>query len=131
MITVKTYDAPAIDRAAILRYAGAKESTPALETLLDECLAEVEGKLTYKVCYDEFWITYEEFATDLYFTHTESRDLLKNLAGANAVLLFAATVGIEMDRLIAKYAKISPAKALMMEAIGTERVELLKRYDIL
>jgi cobalamin-dependent methionine synthase I len=30
-----------------------------------------------------------------------------------------------MDRLIAKYSSISPAKALMMQAIGTERIESL------
>lgn len=125
MITVKTYDAPAINRREILRYAGAKEETPELAALLDECLAELGDKLVYKVCYAEYDIVYEEFATDLGFSRTESRDLLKNIGDTDTVLLFVATVGIEMDRLIAKYARISPAKALLMEAIGNERVESL------
>ena len=37
----------------------------------------------------------------------------------------AATVGVGIDRLIAKYSRISPSKALMLQAIGAERIEAL------
>ena len=36
-----------------------------------------------------------------------------------------ATVGIALDRLIAKYSRISPAKALLLQALGAERIEAL------
>lgn len=125
MSTVKTYDAPPLNRREILRYAGAKEETPELAALLDECLAEIGDSLCYKVAYAAYQPLYEEWSVDLGFAEVTSADLLKNLEGADAVIVFCATVGIGIDRLIAKYTRISPAKALLMEAIGNERVESL------
>lgn len=124
MITVKEFAAPAVNRREILRYAGVKEETPEIAALLDSCLAEV-GTLAYRVCYAEYVPVYGETEIDLGFANVASRDLLKNLADADAVLVFCATVGIGIDRLIARYARISPAKALLLEAIGNERVESL------
>ena len=40
-------------------------------------------------------------------------------------MIFAATIGVEIDRLIAKYSRLSPAKAFCCQAIGAERVEEL------
>ena len=62
---------------------------------------------------------------DLGFATTTSRDLQKNLAGCSSGLVFAATVGLGIDRLIARYARISPTKALLFQAIGAERIESL------
>ena len=41
------------------------------------------------------------------------------------MLVFAATIGFDIDRKITKYSKVDPAKALIFQAIGTERVESL------
>ena len=49
---------------------------------------------------------------DLGFTVTHSRDLQKNLKGCCRIILFGATVGLELDRLIARYGRLSPSKAL-------------------
>lgn len=125
MIYTKQYDAPPVRRAEILRYAGMREETAEVAALLDECLAEVAGALCYKVCYAEYQPLYAEWSIDLGFAEVESLDLLRRLEGADAVLVFCATVGVGMDRLIARYAHVSPAKALLMEAIGNERVESL------
>ena len=40
-------------------------------------------------------------------------------------VVFAATIGLELDRLIARYSRLQPVKALMFQAIGAERVEAL------
>ena len=55
----------------------------------------------------------------------ESQALARNLKKCTRVLLFAATVGLELDRLIAKYSKLSPSRALVLQALGAERVEAL------
>ena len=94
MIHVKTYAAPPIDRCAILHYAGVGAETAEIGALLDECLAELGDTLCYKVAYAEYQPLYEEWSIDLGFAEVSSADLLKNLEGANAVLLFCATVGI-------------------------------------
>ena len=45
--------------------------------------------------------------------------------GCGGVLVFGATVGAEMDRLILKYSHLEPSKALIMQALGAERIESL------
>ena len=39
--------------------------------------------------------------------------------------MFAATVGLELDRLIARHSRLSPARALALQAYGAERIESL------
>lgn len=41
------------------------------------------------------------------------------------MIIFAATIGVGVDRLISKYSRLSPTKALCFQAIGAERVEAL------
>lgn len=125
LVTVRSFDAPEYNEKEIFRYAGAREASDELSALVRECLDEVEGKLTYKVCFCEFPVKKREDVLDLGFARTNSRDLAKNLDGCESVVLFGATVGLALDRLIAKYARISPSKALVFQAIGAERIESL------
>ena len=62
---------------------------------------------------------------DLSFAVVKSADLKKNLRGCRKIILFAATIGLGTDRLIARYSRTSPAKALCFQAIGAERIESL------
>ena len=125
MSTVLEFAPPAIRRGEILRYAGVREETPEIAALLDACLAEVGDAIRCKVAFTEVYPIFEEWAMDIGFARVESLDLMRSLAGADGVLVFCATVGIGIDRLIARYARIFPAKALLLEAIGNERVESL------
>ena len=125
LIYLKVFSAPCVDRREALRYAGARESTAELEALLDECIAEAEGVLIYKVCYRVFDINVGADSVNLGFAETGSTSLIKTLSGCNGAIVFCATVGAGIDRLIAKYNLVSPAKAVMMQALGSERVEAL------
>ena len=62
---------------------------------------------------------------DFGFTEVKSHSLSQRLENCNNAVFFAATLGIEFDRLIKKYAVLSPSKAVMLHAIGNERVEAL------
>ena len=62
---------------------------------------------------------------DLSLSRVTSRKLAERLAGCERAVVFAATVGLEIDRLIAKHSRRSPAHALCLQAIGTERTEAL------
>lgn len=125
-VYVKNYKAPPVCRREILRYAGGgKTEEGEVSRLLDSCLEELAGKLSYRVCWRVFPVGRRDGVLDLSFAETASRGLFKNLAGCGSAVLFAATVGLEVDRLIARYGRISPARALLFEAIGTERIESL------
>ena len=124
-VFVRTYCAPDYNKKEILRYAGVSGDAPELNALLQECLDEMAGKLVYRACYREFAVTHYDSYLDLGFIKTESVGLKKNLYGCESIILFAATVGMEIDRLIARYATVSPTKSLMFQAIGAERIESL------
>ena len=125
IVEVRNYSEPPIDRKEILRYAGAVEGEPTIDALLEECLAETRGKLTYRVCFCELPIQRCEDGLLLGSLNVSSKDLQKNLQGCQSVVVFAATVGLELDRLIARYARVIPSKALLFQAIGAERIEAL------
>jgi len=114
-IFVKTYKQLPYNNREILRYAGVINVTEEITDLMQECIKEAEQVLSYKVCYGIFD----------YNGESVSRSLSKNLSGCKRVILFAATVGIGLDRLIMRYGKISPSKALMLQALGAERIESL------
>ena len=123
-VVEKNYAAlPPFNEREILRYAGVKgaadENTLAL---LQECLQACEGAFSYRACY----VTLSK--ADLFALlpmAKESVALEKFLDGKDEAVLFAATVGLGVDRLIHRYASVSPVKALLFQAIGAERIEAL------
>lgn len=121
----KNLTPPAFDKKEIYRYAGVKEPSKQEQALLIDCLAEAESVFSYRVCYREFSVSFYDGGTDLSFIRTASEDLQKNLAGCESIVLFAATIGITLDRLVSRYLKTSPARALLLSAIGAERIESL------
>ena len=125
VVTIKNYPAPPIDEREILRYAGCKEAETDVLDLLHACLDEVRNKLVYRVCYTELPLAVTGDTCNLGAFSVQSSCLAKHLMGCARVLLFASTVGIEIDRQIVKYGRLAPSKALMMQAIGTERIEAL------
>ena len=127
MIYAKNYPAPEWNIRECLRYAGTTPQNISAEekALFDACLAEIGNKLTYKVCWGRFPVKREESSLDFGFLQTDSKALMKNLAGCEEVIIFAATIGLEIDRLIRRYTNLSPAKALFFQAIGAERIESL------
>ena len=124
-VYTRIYEAPSLNRKEILRYAGVFGASPEIEALLDGCIKEVDGRLSFKVCYREFDISAVSGVLDLEFVKTNSEALRKNLDGCSSVILFAATVGVEIDRLIARYRAVSPTRSLLLGAIGSERIESL------
>ena len=125
LIYVESLVLPEVDRREVLRYAGIRESSPEIEEMLDQCLSLSKGKLSSRVCYKIFEIRAEADGYDLGFTKTASRSLIKTIDGCDRALVFCATVGAEFDRLISKYSIISPSVAILLQALGTERVEAL------
>ncbi len=117
----RTVSLPDFDTAEILRYAKTKtaEGLPLAECLDD--LRSLEGKAAFA----EFPIEHTAEGLDLGFAKTASKDLQKALGESEKILLFAATVGILPDRLTAKYSRLSPTRAVLIQAIATERIETL------
>ena len=120
-IEVRQYDAaelPPVNVDEVWRYCGCKTVPEDEESvrLMGEILKEYGNIARGKVCFVR--------APHMPF-ETESAGLAKVIAGSSEVIVFAATVGIEFDRVIGRYKRTSPSKALILQALGAERVEAL------
>lgn len=114
-----------IDRKETLRYLGyygVKEEN-SLNGVIEECEKLILPALRPVACWSVFDIVREEGVLNLGFAKTDSKALSKNLEGCKKIALFAATVGAEIDRLIIKYEKLSPARALVLQALGSTAAE--------
>ncbi len=111
----------------IARYMKADATNNETKTLIDKCIQECDKQISAKILYKEFKISCTDSLLDLGFATTQSKDIKKLLLnnGCTSIILFAATLGIGIDRLLLKYSRTSPATALCIQAIGTERVEAL------
>lgn len=119
-VFVKSYPEIKVNEKEILRYAKGADAE-LINELLEECLP----RLSYKVCYMRFSVKCEGDTLDIGFTKTNSKALIKNLDGCDEIVLFGATIGLEFDRLIQRYMRLSPAKSFVLQAIGAERIESL------
>ena len=124
-VIFKQYSAPNINKHEILRYMGCRESNAEIDALIDRSLNICHEKLAYKVCYAEFDISLDEEICNLGFAKTSSRDLAKCLSGCKKAIIFGATLGLELDRLILRFGKLEPSVSVCLQAIGAERIEAL------
>ena len=125
-IEARTYGALLPTRQEILRYAGlGKEEDAQVEALLDKALSLSRGALCGRVCFSLLPLSHKDGELDLGFALTDSADLARALADSERILLFAATVGVEMDRLILRESRKSMTMGLLLGAIGTAAVEAL------
>lgn len=121
-VLIKSYNEPKFNMKEILRYISGDES---LIPMVEECLEECQNELIYKVCYLYVPIKAGEGFVEFPFGNAKSCALAKNLSNCREAVIFGATVGIGLDRLIAKYGRISPAKGVIFQGIGAERIEAL------
>ncbi len=120
----RSYELSAPDKREILRYSGVRGTADEVETLLEECIAETASLFHPRVCWCVLPLAEAKQIQELGSIFT-SNSLSKHLEDCTQILIFAATVGIEIDRTIARYNALSPAKALLASAIGSERIEAL------
>ncbi len=117
-----------INEREVWRYSGYRGPEDAVDEELrrtfDQVVQELKDAFTYKVCYRRLPVEWEDGVPGLPFG-SESKDLRKCLEGSSEIVIFAATVGLAVDRYIAKYKSFLPTKALLMQAYGAERVERL------
>lgn len=117
-----------INEEEIWRYAGYRgipgEEEEALKKLLQVVIQDLEKKLSYKVCYRRMPLEWKNSIPQLPFD-TESKELTRCLKRCDEIIIFAATIGLEIDRYIAKNQRFATTKALLAQAYGAERIESL------
>ncbi len=113
---------PPVNVREALRYAGVRGEGKGERTLLLQCAEELLPQIQPRFCYVR--LDKEELFEMISFAR-ESKGLAGAIGASKEVILFGGTLGVGVDRLILRYEKISPSKALMMQALGAERIERL------
>jgi len=125
MVQTMMLPPPPVSVREVLRYGGVKTADDTMTALIEQCITEALPQCQYKVCYSRLPVSVDGDAVTLGNVSVCSSKLSKTLRGCHEAVVFAATVGIGIDRLIAKYQTISPSKAVVMQALGAERIESL------
>ena len=122
-LTVWTLPEGPVDEREVLRYAMMPAGSGDVAEPLRACIAMARGKAAGRAVSARFPVRRDGDLLDLGFARTDSQALRKSLQGCDAVFLFAVTVGLELDRLIARCRHISPVYTLLLQALGAERAE--------
>lgn len=114
------------EKKEILRYLGygQQKADEAVSQLIESCICEV-GKASFPkaaVCTAPLYIA-ENGSLNFGCFQAKSMALSKNLKDCEQVLFFAATLGIEIDRLIARYSRFEMSRVVVIQAVATAFLE--------
>lgn len=130
-IFIQKYSDFPVNEREVLRYAGcqgADEDSDVVRMARD-CISEAcrPGVFNFSICYRRLSVLNVDTNNNIDFglLKTKSADLADLMCGCSDAIFIAATVGHEIDRIINKYKRFDPAKALFMQAIGAERIETM------
>lgn len=124
-VQVKSVPLPPVDFREVLRYAACRGSDREVLQLARWAAAEAGPCLHGRVCWRETDITIRNDTVYMDGAAFPSKKLTERLTGCQRAVVFAATVGLELDRLMARYGRLAPARGLMLQSLGTERIEAL------
>lgn len=118
-----SYEKINIPRKEILRYMGCMEETSSVSLLIDEFFPLVQRAVSFKGSFAYFPISVCDTSVSLTDISINSSALSKNLSNCQWAIVFALTLGTELDRLIRKYSHIRPSAALCINSIATAAIE--------
>ncbi len=114
------------DRREALRYLGYGRTAAddAVLALFDSCEKELLSTVRPRACWMRVPVAFPGgFTVDLGFGPIESVTLSRHLEGCHSALLFAATLGIEADRLISRWSRLRPSRGAVLDALGSAAIE--------
>lgn len=117
----------AFERSEALRYLGyhgTQQPDEAVQQSLDRCADELQNAVAPKSVFQAFPLTHlVEGTMKLADVYIHSKNLSRTLKGCTSVYLMAATLGIDVDRLIARASAVRMSDAVMYQAIAAAMIE--------
>lgn len=114
-----------INRKEICRYLGYRNVVPDenINALIESCVDEVLKFAAPASFYKRFSLKIDGNLIKIENLEFYSKSLSKNLADCTEVILFAATLGLEVDRILAKYSKINVSRAVVFQSTAAAAIE--------
>ncbi len=126
---VGTVELPAeslrVPRTEVFRYMGLRGQKPdgALAALTESCLSAFGRVVRYRACYLVLPVRRTGGGVDFGAFFAAGQSLSRHLEGCDRAVVFAATTGMAAELQRRRAAVVSPARALVLEAVGTAAVE--------
>lgn len=117
-----------INKNEALRYLGIKKEDEVTSALFSECEKEVRKACEPKAVYLKTDITVVDEKIDFGFMQVQSKNLARNLKDCKEAYVFAATLGIGLDRYFQRIFAQSKSKAMVFSAIASALVESFCDY---
>lgn len=116
-----------VDRKEVKRYLGygRTEVDSGVSEVIENSIHLLEHTACPKFLYQDYPLMVYPDKEEVDFTafQTKSKNLTKNLKGCERVVLFAATLGIQVDQLIARYSRIRITEGVVLQAAAAAMVE--------
>lgn len=115
-----------ISRREILRYLGYKgqDADEMVAERVEACVRELEAAASPKSIYRVYPLTLlPDDEIDFTVFKAKSKNLGKNLQDCDEVVLFAATLGTEVDVLLHRYTRLEMSRAVIMQAAAAAMIE--------
>lgn len=115
-----------ITRSETYRYLGYGNKIPdeKIISLVNECEEELIPFIAPRNIYDLFEIRRNFSGTvETDVMSISSKALSRNLTGCRAVFMVGATLGSRVDLLLQKYSRLSPGRALVIQALAAAAME--------
>lgn len=110
----------------ILRYLGygRKDADEKVNQLIAQAVEQLQQVIAPKhiyQCYPVVGIDQDSVALSCF--SMKSSKLARHLSGCHEVILFAATLGVQVDQLIKRYESVEMSRAVVMQAAATALIE--------
>ena len=92
-------------------------------TLIPKCLNELKKCVSVRYASRTVEIIRTDNGIDLGFGEINSKNLTKNLGQSKSAVIFAVTLGADVDRLLIKLGKIMPSEQFVTDAIASALAE--------
>ncbi len=112
-----------IDTSEVKRYLKIHKFDTQNDTLIEQCKKEIYKVATPRAVYTEECICVSENEVKFCFDLVKSKNLSRNLYECKNAYVFCATLGVEVDRHIQKYAKIEPSKSVVLDSVASTLIE--------
>lgn len=112
------------------RYLGYKKQiiSDEVEQLISDCNDELLSVVQAKCCYLLCDLEIDGANVKVGQYQVESSKLAKNLRDCKQAYIFVATIGQGLDRLVNRYNRLQPSKAVIIDALGSAYVEEVCDY---
>lgn len=114
-----------IDNKEIFRYSGYRNNVPDENVieLIEQIKSDVLKNMSPKNIYKEVCFEKQNNSVIIENKTFISERLVNHLKNSEKLIIFAATLGTESDRIIRKYSALSTAKSVLSQAVLTAAIE--------